>query len=226
MEHVFFSGIDGSGKSTQASYLYYHMKLCGVRLHYVWLRWTAFVSYLLYAYAKIMRRNITLSYRGKRFVIHIYWIDKSLRKLYPLTLLIDLFLRYIVSIINAYVRKAKIVIFDRYLLDTIVDLVWETREAKFLCSIIGKTAIALISKGVGVVLDVDPIVAAKRKDDVLSLKELMIKRRIYEILAKTLDLHVITSTHRTPYQVYMDLIKILTHRELQLCEYRLNSLKD
>jgi len=48
MRIICISGVDSSGKSTQASLLYMLLNRFGFKVGYLWLRWFAFLTYLLY----------------------------------------------------------------------------------------------------------------------------------------------------------------------------------
>jgi len=65
-----FSGIDGSGKSTQAFMLYFFLRRRGIKVDYLWLRWFAFLTYFLYIYARVLKRSIIVRHRKGVIKVH------------------------------------------------------------------------------------------------------------------------------------------------------------
>jgi thymidylate kinase len=88
-----------------------------------------------------------------------------------------------------WVRGVKIVIFDRFYLDALIDAMYTCRcvDRVFL-----RLFLAMQSKvSRAVVLDVDVDTAISRKKDIISRREVKIKRKLYIILAKALSIPII-----------------------------------
>jgi thymidylate kinase len=88
-------------------------------------------------------------------------------------------------------RGVKVVIYDRFFLDALVDSLYESRR----CSrCVLRLYLAMHSKSSrSVVLDVDIKTAVERKKDIVSLKELEFKRRLYLLLAKHMNIPVVNA---------------------------------
>lgn len=184
---IIFSGIDGSGKSTHARLLYKYAKLKGLKVRYIWLRFFALITYPLFLYARLFKRTILVNvpYVAK---VHIFWIDPVLKFLYPRLLLLDILIRFFIELMLTYVKRIDLLIIDRFVMDTAIDLIYETRDPSFLKSLIARTSLALLSKyHYGLLTFIaDPHVIVERKKDILSLKEITTKYCLYGIFAERL----------------------------------------
>lgn len=207
--HIFFfSGVDGSGKSTHARQLYIYAKRSNLKVQYTWLRWSPFLTYILLFYSLIRRRTlkITFSRRGRRytFKVHVFWIDPVLKTLYPRVFLFDSLLRYLLELFSSYMRRLDLIIFDRFFLDIIIDLLWETRNTAIFRYIEVKAVLRLLNryKHCGLVLFADPLVIINRKADVISFREIKFKCNIFKLLAKVLNLEAIDTTSVSISEVF------------------------
>ncbi|MEM1661128.1 MAG: hypothetical protein QXR17_08355 [Candidatus Bathyarchaeia archaeon] len=203
--HIFFfSGIDGSGKSTHARLLYVYARRNNLKVLYVWLRWSPLLTYILLFYSLILKRTlkITFTREGRRtiFKIHIFWVDPVLKRLFPRFLLFDSLIKYFFKVIIAYIRYLDLIIFDRYFLDVIVDLLWETRNSRIFRYAETKAILGLINKQkhCGLVFFANPSAVIDRKTDIISIKEIKFKYNIFKILAKELNLETRDTTSVPP----------------------------
>lgn len=197
---VCLSGVDGAGKTTLLKLLHALCVRRGIRAHYVWLRWFALLSYLIYLYARLAGRTIVVPTSARRVHVHAFWVDRALRRLYPRALLLDLLLYYLFHLIVALLKRADVLLLDRCFLDAMVDLAWETRSARFLRSLVAKACLGTLRGLRPIVLLVDPEVAARRKGDVVSLRELRFKGRVYELMAASIRAPVVDTTRLSPPQ--------------------------
>lgn len=204
---VCISGIDGAGKTTAIRMLSYLYKHLGFRVRCRWLRWFALLSYPLYLYARLLKRTLVLHARGHYVRVRVFWVDKALRQLYPRVLLVDLLLYYLYTLITSLLGRADILLFDRCFIDALIDLVWETRDTRPLRSVLARACLGL-QKGMEMVfLVVDPRIAARRKRDVISLRELYFKRRVYERISKLLQVPVLDTSNKSPLQTLVSVLE-------------------
>ena len=61
---IYISGIDGCGKTTQASQLVDKMKTGGINVEYQWLRWEPSIVNALKALKRLMGKNTKSSSKG------------------------------------------------------------------------------------------------------------------------------------------------------------------
>jgi len=122
--------------------------------------------------------------------------DSFLKMLYPRTLLFDMLMFYILIKLKVTLLKYDIVIFDRFFIDTIVDVMYEAGNLKVINSLLARLALTLTkSASACVMLDVDPNIAWQRKKDIISTTELRYKRVIYHYLAKKFNITVINTSN-------------------------------
>ena len=207
IKYVALSGVDGSGKSTIARIL----SMANPNIKVIWFRWRAFTLYALYLYSKLRGLYVRVyTPRVKRwFHVHVFHVDSVARRLYPYLLFIDLTIFYLLHKLITVVKGVEIVLFDRFYLDALVDTIYACRciDRVFL-----KLFIAMQRKASKtLVLDIDVSTAMARKKDIISLKELEFKRRIYLVLAKYLNIPVIDA-RRSLTAVLNDSCKVLQLR--------------
>lgn len=193
---VCFSGIDGSGKSSQAYELARYLRTLGFKAEVVWGRWPAFSSYLVLGVGKLLGfHKKTKEPSGYVRVIPHYHAQGPLAKMYILSMLFDIHLWYIRAKIMNF--RSNIIIFDRFILDILTDLAYETGE-HFVKEFGGLAKIYIASAkklDLSIIFDLDPQLAYKRKVDV-SLSELQIKRELFNLIALKSGAHLIDASQR------------------------------
>lgn len=196
MKIIAICGIDGSGKTTLTSE--FSKALCNnSKVRIVWFRWRAFFTYALYLYSKI--RGYTIKEFNPRTCtyvkVHKWRKDPVLKATYHYFLTIDMLLYCIFIRLIAKISRVDILIFDRFFIDAIIDVAYETGNKAVLMSIPSKIIYLYVKRiHYSAILDVPPKIAWQRKKDTLSLREISYKRRLYKILAARLDLPVLNGT--------------------------------
>lgn len=202
---IVFSGVDGSGKTTQAKLLKTFLNSKHVKARVFWFRWTAFFSYYLYLYAILTRRTLRVKVGDRKLKIHIFYMDGALGKLYPTFQLIDFWLKYFALMVYIKIKRIHVVIFDRFILDLIVDLLWETRNHTIFRNMLLRILIGKMMKWRTIIFTAEIPTVVNRKTDVLNVRELLFKKRVFSILAEKLNIPIIDTSHKS---------KILTFKEL------------
>jgi thymidylate kinase len=105
-----------------------------------------------------------------------------------------------------WVKGVKTVVFDRFYLDALIDAIYTCRFVdKFFLSLY----IAMQRRVPGaVVLDVDVDTAIARKKDIVSRREVEFKRRLYLVLAKSLNIPIVDARQEL-LRVLSDVCKVL-----------------
>ena len=204
-----FSGVDGSGKSTIAHLLMGLLRRCNnARSEIVWFRWRALTLYALYLYSRFrgLYVKVYVPWLRRWFGIHVFHVDAVARRLYPYLLFIDLTIFYLLHGLLLWVRGVRVVIFDRFYLDALVDAIYTCR---YVDRIFLSLYIAMQRRAPrAVVLDVDVDTAVARKRDIVSRREIEFKRRLYSIIAKSLNIAVVDARQELP-RVLSNVCKVL-----------------
>ena len=203
------SGIDGSGKSTQVTLLNYYLRSKRSKVRYLWLRWFSFFTFFIYLYARLAKRTIIIRLNSKSVHVHLFWIDVFLQNVYPRLLLFDLLLWFYMNKFIARIRKFNFILLDRTYLDTIVDLIWETRSTGFLRCILCRYILKIL-RNIRLVILVAELgeIFKRKRNEILFPKELTFKKRCFNILAKHLNIPIVDSSNKTVSEIFKKLIKI------------------
>lgn len=173
---ISISGVDGSGKSTYAKYLYDTLIFCELRTQYVWSRVGS--SSFLKPFAKIgkmvykFRRGNFCSKNSANYEEsgerrEVLFVKSSILRLLGLfLLLVEMLWQYSFKVRLLLFLK-KVVICDRYIYDTLVDII--TRYGLNLDSIEGRLFKKIITAwapipDIAYILNIDYDEACKRKN--------------------------------------------------------------
>jgi hypothetical protein len=157
----------------------------------VWFKWRALTLYTLYLYSRFrgLYVRVYVPWLRRWIGIHVFHIDAVARRLYPYLLFIDLTVFYILHRLLWWVKGVKVVVFDRFYLDALIDAVYTCRCVdRFSLSLY----IAMQERVSGaVVLDVDVDTAIARKRDIVSRREVEFKRSLYLVIARGLNIPIV-----------------------------------
>jgi hypothetical protein len=164
----------------------------------VWFRWRALTLYTLYLYSRFrgLYVRVYVPWLRRWIGIHVFHIDTIARRLYPYLLFIDLTIFYLLHRLLWWVKGVKLVVFDRFYLDALVDAI-------YTCRFVDRFSLSLyiaMQKRVprAVVLDVDVDTAVARKKDIASRREIEFKRGLYLVLARGLNIPVVDARQELP----------------------------
>ena len=190
------SGLDGSGKSTQAGLLERRLRDAGYRVATVWSRWEPRLSAPLIRIAKrslnprsdAATRDYTRFTAAKRRTMRSPW-KRSLWQLMVWS-------EYAVQInwrLIPHLLRGRGVICDRYVYDTLIDIAInfsiQPGEIERLCR---HPILALFPAPFQVVyIDIDPETGARRKDDGTPPQYLADRREYYLSMARLLHAPII-----------------------------------
>lgn len=187
---IALSGIDGSGKSTLATIL----SRCLEKAKVIWFRWRALTLYALYLYSKLRKLYVKtcVPHLKREIKVHVFYVDDITRTLYPYMLFLDLSLYYLLYRLILLFRKVNVVIYDRFFLDALIDAIYACRCVNKPLLILYLSVQRKVSKTV--ILDVDVSIALARKKDILSRRELEVKRRLYLLLSEYMGIHIVDAS--------------------------------
>jgi thymidylate kinase len=136
LELIYFTGLDGSGKTTYVEMLANEMRKQGLTVKVVWLRMSHYLSKPLLLFCRIVGLTEYENIDGIRIGYHHFYRSKIVSWLY-------IGLRSIDTTIDALTRVylpgrlfGKTVICDRYVLDSMIDLMVDTHinlEKTIIC---------------------------------------------------------------------------------------------
>jgi thymidylate kinase len=186
-------GLDGSGKTTQSTMLMDYFKKNQIKSKYVWLRAPERLTLPISLFFKsigISKGLVTDS--GKRKGVTDLSNHITLQKIWKFFLLLDL--KFVSSYkIFSELKKNDILIVDRYVIDTLVDLVIDTKDESVIDSI-GSKFLKLIPKNSKIFfLDVNPQVSFDRNHEE-NLEILEFRRKLYLKISKICNMIVIDSS--------------------------------
>jgi len=201
---IVFSGIDGSGKSTYARIFEHRLRSNGLSVKYVYMRGLSriFISIPFLALCRLLKiTKVHRLERGIRVSEYRFYYYKPFYLLWPLIQLVDSII-YTLILICLPRRFYNVIIFDRSPIDTLVDIIADTR-LHIGVGILQKLFLSLLPRNsVVIILDTNEETALIRKRDILGKSYLSVRRRIYLKLAELYRWHVIstngsfeTSTH-------------------------------
>ena len=194
-------GPDGVGKTTQITKIIHEYNIKRIILNYLWLRFFHFFSLPLLAYARIMGYSwVEELPDGKKIGYHNFSASILLKTLYPLFLLIDSFLYILFKLYIPTWLSRKNFICDRFVYDTIVDLMVAFNDESILSTFVGRSFLSLVPKSMKTILLLCNEGELRiRRSDVLFDKKLDKKIEYYNIIADLLNIPKINAAQSSDY---------------------------
>lgn len=199
-------GPDGAGKSTQAEMLMEELAERGHDCEYRWLGFNHYFSLPLLAFARVIGLSeIETLDSGRKIGYHYFERSKIIMHLYPLLLLVDTLLAYLFKVALPRKLSGKTIICDRFIYDTIVNIMLSTDQPSFPSTFIGRLFSWLIPDDTeAYVLTADEETLRRRRDDVEADDSLQAKIQYYSIIADQMNLPVINAT-KSPESIHEEI---------------------
>ena len=187
---IIFSGLDGSGKSTQAKLMESFFLKHKISCSYLWMRSPNLFTIPLIVIFKLLKISYSKKTKsGKMIGVTNLEKHKTFQKIWKKILFFDLKFvsRYkITSLIDAY----KVPILDRFIIDTLVDLVIDTNDESIIDEL-GKQFFSLLPQHSKLFfLDITPQLSYERNLEE-SITVLELRKKLYFEIAKHIDLILI-----------------------------------
>ena len=193
-------GGDGTGKSTHAKKVVNDLRKMGKKSIYVWFGQPYIFSYpVMFIFNRL---GFTKNHRLSNNVVcneHQYFKSKAISFVWPWLQLFDLTILTLTKVYFPSI-KGKNVVCDRFIYDTLVELMADTNDGALHKKTVGKLIISLKPKDAVVVrLDIDAEMAFSRRDDVPNLNFLKVRRQYYDVISKSLAVKTVDAAK--PFEV-------------------------
>lgn len=191
---IYICGSDGSGKTTIIKELESSFIKQGYKTRHIWLRSPKIISKPLMAYCRIVGLTKYKTINNIRFGKHEFYKSKFVSWLFPILQLIDVKIKWYFE--QKKIKNDEIVLFDRFSLDTLADLMVDTRRMNLHKTWIGKEFIKQIPGNTEIiVLKVDEKNIRARKEDTRYDELLDYKVLVYKLLSEDLNIKVIDNNN-------------------------------
>lgn len=192
---ICISGPDGVGKTTQINFLIENYKKENIIFEYKWLRFYHLFSLFVLALARLMKLSETIQI-GKNEKIGYHYFEKShlISFLYTITLYLDTLLLTFFKVYIPLNLFQKNLACDRFIYDTLIDLMISTGNYDIYKKKIGKLFLRLMphrNETIFLIANVNTLKA--RREDVKFDKNIKLKNRLYQEIAIHLNIPVINA---------------------------------
>jgi thymidylate kinase len=205
---IYLAGIDGAGKTTHARALQEMLQQDVPHVRYVWLRFPRLLCVPLLVYARLRGYSVRERVDGAE---HGYWyFDRSwlLSHVFPWLLWLDTLL---LAVLKVYVPlwAGYTIVCDRFVMDTLVDLMIGLNDDRFEERLPGRLFLPLLPRGARVViLDLDSETARQRSAELKGDRSHEQRRNLYLQLARRHEVPVVCS-RASVADVQADIIQTL-----------------
>ncbi|MEK0085497.1 glycosyltransferase [Benzoatithermus flavus] len=209
---VALTGVDGSGKTFLLQRLSARLAAAGIPHRHVWSRFRNYLSKPFLALARLSGHNRKEEQAGVRIGYHDFagrpWLAWPFLCLQVLDNLLDLWWRYRCR------SDRRLVLADRCLYDTLVDLAVDTGLDEVIFGRLGRRLVSLLPGPALVVVLVRPVAEIREsRPDVLLDRNFARRRALYQRLARELGLAVLEN--EGPPDAVLDRLEQLALAPLQ-----------
>ncbi len=187
---IILCGLDGCGKSTQAKKLIKHLEKKEISCKYVWLRFPNKFSLPFAAFVRMLGMSVyPLTIKRKKSGISNIENHPILIKLWKKILLFDLqFVSYF--LIHRPLKQGKLIVIDRFVIDSIVDFDISTGDDQIFPEKIKKFLNLIPSDSYIIYLDISPKISYQRNEEEY-LTTLEKREKLYKTLSNLINIDII-----------------------------------
>jgi len=190
---IHLAGVDGTGKTTQGKTLLALLSSRGMEVQYAWLRFPRFFTIPFLAYARLRGFSHREVVDGNE---HGYWnFDRSwlMSRVFPWVLWFDAFLLALIKV-TIPLWTGKKILCDRFVVDTMVDLMVGLKDPHFDEHMPGRLFLSLLPQGTRVVvLDLETEIAQQRSPELVGDRTHAQRRQTYLDVASRQGFPVISA---------------------------------
>ena len=190
---IIFCGLDGSGKTTQAKKLLDYLESKNILSEYVWLRYPNFFSLPVAGFLRLFGiSGYPIPEEKKLNGLKNLSTHNFLKKLWIWSLDND-FKFVCKKKISEPIRKGKILVLDRFVIDTVVELIINFDQIDMLKKLSEKFFKFIPDNSKILFLDIEPKISYERNHEE-DLETLEKKKVIYEKICKLSNISIINGT--------------------------------
>jgi thymidylate kinase len=187
---VYITGPDGIGKTTYLKSIEDKLIAGEKSTRHIWIRSPKIISKPLMAYCRFIGLTKYKKIDGITYGAHLFYKSKIVSFIFPILQLIDFKIKWFLA--KWSIKPDDVVLFDRFSLDTLADLMVDTRKYQMHKNWVGRAFLKMLPENVDIIiLHVNEEVIRSRKLDTLHDDHLALKIKVYQILSKDLNLKVI-----------------------------------
>ena len=203
----YITGSDGSGKTTILNDVEKKLLAQSKKTKHVWIRSPKIISKPLMVYCRLVGLTTYKTIDGVKYGKHEFYRSPFVSWLFPMLQLVDFKIKWFFE--KRKVKSNEILLFDRFSLDTLADLMVDTKRLDLHKTNIGRAFIDLIPKNTKILIPiVDENTIRDRKKDTLHDEHLADKINTYTILSKDLVIKTIDN-NRDYKEVKKDVLNYL-----------------
>ncbi len=186
----YIAGSDGSGKTTLLKDLEKELMLSQNRTIHIWIRSPKIFSKPLMVYCRLVGLTKYKIIDGIEYGKHEFYRSSFVSWLFPILQLLDFKIKWFFE--KRKIKPNDIVLFDRFNLDTLSDLMVDTKRMDLHKSWVGRKFIKMSPKNSkSIILKVDAAIVRSRKLDTLHDELLDDKIKTFQFLSKELKIKLI-----------------------------------
>ncbi len=190
MDYIYIAGPDGIGKTTYLLDIENELVVKNKKTKHIWIRSPKITSKPLMAYCRLVGLTKRETIDEIDYSIHEFYKSKFVSWVFPKLQLLDFKIKWYLE--RKKIKENEIVLFDRFSLDTLADLMVDTHLLDLHKTSIGKSFIKMLPKNIKIIiLHVDENEIRSRKKDTVHDENLALKIKVYKILSQDLGLKVI-----------------------------------
>ncbi len=206
---IYFTGLDGSGKTTFANMLAEDLWRQGWPVKVVWLRTSHYLSKPLLLYCRLVGLTEYENINGVRVGYHHFYRSKIISWLYVVLRGIDTWFDALFRVYIPARILGKTIICDRYIFDVLIDLIVDTHRSGMWNGILVRCLVILLPKESRILLierDQSEIIACR--DELRLSKTFRYRSGLYKELSNHFLVTVIKNDDDVK-KVYMRLVNTI-----------------
>ena len=185
---IYIAGPDGVGKTMYINYI--EGTIEEKKAKHIWIRSPKILSKPLMLYCRLIGLTKYKVINNVKYGVHDFHKSTFVSFLFPFLQLIDFKIKWFLE--KQRICVDDVILFDRYNLDTLADLMVDTHNMQLHKTWLGKQFIKMLPKNSNVlILKVNENVIRERKKDTLYDENLALKIKVYEILSEDLGIKTI-----------------------------------